>query len=367
MRGEVVYQFVFDAGGRIDVDKIGRVLEESPLFADVDVEKAAPPYISLPRPLTVRFEPVHLATSAGPLTIGVVAKLFDIGAVSITLRAPVEGNDIPDLVRYFQPRVRAAEGEIRLDQYAQALYFRIIESIRGALVEPYGVYPEPEGYTVFCLTEPPVPAAKLFDARANEIAALLSNEPDADRLSHEEVQDNLRHWFSYYGDELVVVDWDAALLVDPDAKYEDVLFVVEIANLQLLELRTYDIYLDRILERSYLELERVFGRGALFAAPQKVYKEISEARVDFARVKDALDNITKFFGDYYLAKLYKGLSTRFHMAEWEASLDEKLGTLSALYAIAAEEVQNRRALILEASIVLLFVLDLVALFFFARG
>ena len=39
-----------------------------------------------------------------------------------------------------------------------------------------------------------------------------------------------------------------------------------------------------------------------------VQRELREIRVDFARLSDELTNITKFFGDWHLARIYQGLS-----------------------------------------------------------
>jgi hypothetical protein len=41
-----------------------------------------------------------------------------------------------------------------------------------------------------------------------------------------------------------VLSWDAALVVEPAPADQDVEFLLEFANAQLLELRVYDAYLD---------------------------------------------------------------------------------------------------------------------------
>ena len=90
-------------------------------------------------------------------------------------------------------------------------------------------------------------------------------------------------------------------------------------------------------------------------------RELREIRVDLARLSDELSNITKFFGDWHLARIYQGLSDRFHLADWHRTIDEKLKTLDDLYQILRAEQNNRWMLILEATIVLLFIIDLVIL------
>ena len=91
-------------------------------------------------------------------------------------------------------------------------------------------------------------------------------------------------------------------------------------------------------------------------------QELKEIRVDMARLSDELSNISKFFGDWHLSRIYSALSTRFHLGEWHRTIDEKLRTLDGLYQLLKTDQNNRWMLILEATIVLLFILDLVLLF-----
>ena len=76
-------------------------------------------------------------------------------------------------------------------------------------------------------------------------------------------------------------------------------------------------------------------------------------------MSDELGNITKFFGDWHLARIYQALSSRFHLAEWHKSIDEKLKTLDDLYQLLKSDQNSRWMLVLEITIVLLFVVDLI--------
>lgn len=366
MRGEVVCYFIYDLGGRVSLDRVKRVLDEVPAFPATSVQKAAPRYVELPRPLVAKFDPQEWETTIGALRVEAVARIYDIGAVSLQFRIPFDEPSLADVHKYLNLQIAAGGEKLSLHDHAARFFVPIREGLEGALVEAYNVRIEPEEYTVVCLTESEYTPKELLKDHRHRIAALLSNEPRADKLSVKEVEDNLRFWYSYYEDDLVVVDWDYALIVDKEGKYDDVLFVMELANLQLLELRTYDIYLDHILGKSYAELERFLRRSELFASPTSLMKELSDARIDLTRVADTIENIGKLFGDYYLAKVYVGLTERFHIAEWEHTVNEKLRTLSEMYGMAAHEVEARRTLTLEALIVLLFIADLALLFVLAK-
>ena len=95
---------------------------------------------------------------------------------------------------------------------------------------------------------------------------------------------------------------------------------------------------------------------------QITISQLREIRIDMARFSDEMSHTTKFFGDWHLARVYHDLSARFHLQDWHRSVSEKLKTLDNLYQMLSHEQSNRWMLILEASIVLLFVIDIVVLF-----
>ena len=111
-----------------------------------------------------------------------------------------------------------------------------------------------------------------------------------------------------------------------------------------------------MLERSYRDL----GRRSLRRRAH-VLHELKEMRIDLARFSDELSNITKFFGDWHLARIYKNIAARFHLADWHHTIDEKLKTLDGLYQLLKVDQTNRWMLSLEVTIVLLFIIDLVFL------
>src|SRR3954447_25993446 len=93
-------------------------------------------------------------------------------------------------------------------------------------------------------------------------------------------------YFSYYDRDLVVIDWDAALIVDDPRNFDEVLYIMELANLQLAELEAYDRILDASVDRAYRDLGSTTRfRGKSTAGVQR---ELREIRVDLARLSDEL-------------------------------------------------------------------------------
>ena len=217
--------------------------------------------------------------------------------------------------------------------------------------------------SVFCIAAPvlnatnePVKAEAWFQAHRRQIAALLTQEEKMDHLSKQEAEESTACYLCYYDNDIVVIDWDAALIVDEPRDFDESLYIMELANLQLAELEAYDRLLDDALERSYRDLgERPLRRRA------HIMRELREIRIDMARFNDELSNITKFFGDWHLARIYEKISSRFHLSDWHRTIDGKLKTLDDLYQILKHDQNTRFMLWLEIAIVLLFVIDLVIL------
>ena len=87
------------------------------------------------------------------------------------------------------------------------------------------------------------------------VAELLTDATPGS-LSEMQIGEVLRISRSYANNDLVVIDWDAALSVELAGQMNDVLYVLELANVQLEEYRVMDQRLDRYLDRAYDDLKR---------------------------------------------------------------------------------------------------------------
>jgi hypothetical protein len=221
---------------------------------------------------------------------------------------------------------------------------------------------EEEAYTVFCLTNPLVGAdgrhlgvENWLTAHRRSVASLLTEENDPDHLSGQESDESTSKYFSYYDRDLVVLDWDAALVVDEHRYIDETLYILELANLQLAELEAYDRLLDEVVDRAYRDLG---AQGWRRKQNPAIQRELREIRVDLARLSDVLSNITKFFGDWHLAHIYQGISARFHLADWHHAIDEKLKTLDDLYQLLQADRNERWMFMLEFTMLVLIVIEL---------
>src|SRR5437773_1992365 len=152
-------------------------------------------------------------------------------------------------------------------------------------------------------------------------------------------------------------------LAERSATYEDTLTVFELANLQLLELRTYDAFLDKVVDKAYDDLEDLFARSSFLRSGHDTVKELAEVRMDLAEATFQVDNISKLWGDWFLGKVYRACVRKFELDSWRKIVEEKMKDLSEIYEVAQAELEARRLLILEFLVVLLFVVDVVLIAF----
>jgi len=357
--GEVVYIYAFDVAYDMTYQPVRELLGQPVAQFVVDASKRSPRQLFSYEPEMVRLPPLERIGPHGPVRLERIIKLLPVGAISISVRLPFAVDHVEDLVGYHDLNF----GNGALSDEVRRLAEEVRRELASYYIRPARQLAEEEAYTVFCLQSPllkpdgaPVPAEAWWRAHRRAVASLLTQEPDVDHLSRQEADESTGRFLCYYEHDLVVIDWDAALIVDRPRNFDEILYVMELANLQLAELEAYDRLLDDALDRAYRDLNARRLRGST-----GILRELREIRIDLARFSDELSNITKFFGDWHLARIYENLSARFHLADWHRTLDRKLQTLDDLYQILSQDRANRWMIILEFTIVLLFIVDLVVL------
>ena len=358
-QGEVVYIYAFDVAYDTARQPLSTLLGQPVEQFSVDASKRNPPQFFFYKPQMVRLPPLERVGPRGPVRVERIIKLLPVGAISITVRVPFAVERVEELVAFHELRLDGQPLYAEVRRLAQD----VVAELGSHLVKPLPQLPEEEAYTVFCLTSPvrsatgePMNAEQWFHAHRRQVAALLTQEEAMERLSKQEAEESTARYLSYYEDDLVVMDWDAALLIDAPQDFDETLYIMELANLQLAELEAYDRMLDDALVRSYRDL----GERSMRSRTD-ILSELQEIRIDLARLNDELSNITKFFGDWHLARIYEKIAARFHLADWHRTIDGKLKTLDDLYQILKHDQNNRMMIWLEVAIVVLFIIDLVVL------
>jgi hypothetical protein len=190
------------------------------------------------------------------------------------------------------------------------------------------------------------------------LAPLLLGEPRT--LAPEALHDLLHHRFSYYADDLVVLTWENALVVEPATNDRDVEYILEFANAQLLELRYYDAVLDAELPAMYDRVAHARRRSRLPTRRfHPVLADLQTRIADVTETVERADNALKVTDDVYLARVYGAALDLFRAEAWRRGIERKLEIFRSTYAMLNDEAQSARAELLEVAIVVLIVAELV--------
>ena len=347
--GEVVYLYAIDVAYELR-RPVPQTLLGQPLVSQkvVGPSKRSPRQLLFQHLHTARLESISMKTPGGVVEVQRIVKVLPVGAVSIMLRVPFASVRIEALGAFQEPDF----AQEVIHQHLLELSGRIHAELAPFSIRPATSLPEGEAYTVFCLSTPtPTPldsgtdalfyTEPWFQTHRRAIAGILTQEDDGSLLSQQEADESTGAFLSYYRTDLVVVDWDAALIIDEQDDVEESLHVLELANLQLEELIAYDRLLDSALDRSYADLLH----PPKFFSRKNLLQRLREVRIDLARFSDEISNITKFFGD------------------WHRAIDDKLKTLDDLYEMLKQEQDHRLMVVLEASIVVMFLVDIAMLLY----
>ncbi len=313
-------------------------------------------------PITVRLGTETLRIGEVERPVRYSARIFDFGAVS--LRARVEapaGIDWSAFSAFGNQVDVATDWTPCFERKLRELLGRI-----GSAIDRPAVAPLFEEYVVFRIQRltsggAAIPSDSLGD---QDLVPLLLNERRT--LSPAARRELLPHRFSYYHDDLTILTWDNALVVEPAAADTDVEFVLEFANAQLLELRIYDAVLDAEIPRMLERVGRARTRpGLLFRHYSRTLAELHARVGDGTEMVERVENAFKVTDDVYLARIYSAALEIFRGREWRKGIDRKLAIIQETYGMLNAESQAARAEMLELMIVVLFVVD-IALTLFLR-
>jgi hypothetical protein len=348
-----------DIGDAVDLDHAERLIQDAARsrlrsgIAEVDRRSGEFEYEPLPLLIVEQDAPIDVA---GMKTSGTVEiTVYDFGAISIChdIRLPAGTEDLPrrmlDLV---EPAALEADARTRAA--------RLLDRLRDAVDRP-SIADDVEEYAVVTI-EPPADAPfDLDEFEPGSVARMLRAEPG--ELSGQEIADALTERLSYGPRDVAVVDWAAALVVDPAP--EPTLEVLEFLNVQLLEFRLLDRRLDDALASAYQIVRRPrrgpasTGLGWRWTDASRDWRRIAEMQVDAAVLYESIQNALKLVGDQSVARLMSMASRRFHLPRWEASILRKLDVLESIHQKLADARAHHRAELLEWIIIALIAFEIV--------
>jgi hypothetical protein len=353
--GQLIGLFSFDVGYEIDLPRV-RALAGEGERAEMRGRRAAPAHLAYAAP------PVQLGLGTREVALGdstvsaaASARVHEFGAVTVLLQTPLdlELDALPALTS-------TLTGAGPLEDAARSLLEGLFARVRPAIAKP-GLNPFVEDYYVVQVDRfvPPVSIQELLVAEQRTLASALRCEVSP--LSAAETADVFRTQLSYYPDDLVVTEWNVALVVD-DVDYADTMNVLEHLNVQLLELRYYDDVLDRLMTEAFPRATAPpRGLPLLHRPYRRAVTELAAIRLDVAGIVERVHNALKLSGDLYLAKVYTRTADRLALRAWEESVERKLDVLEQIHNLLLERATTARAEALEVTIILLIALEIALL------
>lgn len=365
--GNVTVYRLYDIGYTISLDRAAELLGDSTRGRVLPLRLEARAIEIRNPPLLATLRTFDLASAGPPPRQATMsAHLFDFGVCSLQVSVPV-----PDSLAWpaFTEACAAIESAV-----ARAVVFErevrdLVERIAPA-VERVGLAPIVEEYTVYRVdhigfnagaTGVDAEAAPVLIADAltdEEIAALLIGERQ--RLSSAARRELIPHRFSYYEDDLAVVSWESALVIEPRVEDRDVEYILEFANAQLLELRVYDQQLDADLPALYDRAEAARKRRSprLTGRFRAVLSDLQTRVADVTETVERVENALKVTNDVYLARIDAAALELFRAQAWRGGIDRKLAILRETYTMLNSEAQAARAEFLEIVVVVLILGEL---------
>lgn len=351
LNGSLYFNTAFDWGDEIDLVRAASLapsqeqeLGRRPRTPASIGYRPAPLRFPLPE-IVVRFGDADVRASAE-------ASVFDFGGVNVRLEIPLR-HAAKELRRLagdptLQPALIAAARSA-----VQDLHQRLQPTVKGPawseLVEEYFVFRfDPSNWSS---------VESATTAHADWLAGLLRLE--AGSLAAEQVVEALGRRISYSPQDLVVVDWAAAVVIDHDCA--ETLRALEFANLQLLEFRMIDRRLDDALEKAYGLIHSLAKRRLLFFGRKqdRPLRVLGDIKLEMESLFDRAAGALKLVGDQYLARVYRLAATRLHLDEWSSGIKSSLETVQDVYQILSDQAAAGRIELLEIVVIVLIAVEIV--------
>ncbi|HZV77030.1 MAG TPA: hypothetical protein VFF63_04605 [Candidatus Babeliales bacterium] len=342
-RAAVRAYYLFDVADTIDLAKMSAIGGDTRAPAALPLRRQTTPYLQFPTP------PLVASLPDGEFDgerCAVRVKFYDYGVISLRLTFSAAGswNDLSVLTE----RARADE---EITDFAEATVKRICDEYAHALDERHP--PLVEDYIIVEVErfDQSLDAETLLNEHSAALASLLLGETRM--LAAAEAHEALRVRFSYHEDDLAIVQWDTAFVYDRGESARAIEEILEFANSQLLELRTYDAFLDRELDTIYKMQPGETPRSLRGRREAERAATLRYLIVDVLELTDRSSNALKIVGDAYYARLYRAAAARLGLADWQRQIDGKLASVREMYRFFSDEARSRRDEFLEVIIVVL--------------
>ncbi|MEM3401716.1 MAG: hypothetical protein QW179_04445 [Candidatus Hadarchaeales archaeon] len=366
LSGRIIFQYLYDIGGDIEMEKI-----QKEKFTLIERPKKRGDRILAPKYEEVGLVPLEIdlgAVRVDKHRAIVEGKIFPLGVIEICVSVEFRKLTFDGLIKLTglnEGKVKFEGKDVDFDEIPLKFMMDLKKEISEAIAHPYPMMEQPQIYTTVVITEsdPRLDAQDFLTKFRKQTAGLLRGERNWRELSEKEAEDALKAYLSYTDDDIIIVDWYSSLISGAVDYMDDFLRILELALIQLLELRTYDRLLDIKATEAYLTTRALIGKGGRLVWGRKygqlmrTMRELAEFRIEITDLLEDARNIQKLTGEWYLGKLYRLAGERFRISEWLSMVDKKLERLEDLYGLVVKRIDIQRSTSMEIlSIILIFLI-----------
>jgi hypothetical protein len=222
-----------------------------------------------------------------------------------------------------------------------------------------------EEYSIVCIGSVQNAPDAFIDTHRHRLAALLRNLRRP--VSDTDVEQILVSRAHYTDRDVTLVDWEGALIIDPDQDFQSDIDLIKIGNYELLRYRL----LDRAIERNLQAVRTALESKRKFNFFNNLLREALQQRLELLLNFEKTEQLLLLIGDWYSAQLYRIIVDEFYIDEWKTTVKSKLDQLETITDIIRDNftlsweqtldmIQLIGWLILLAGYFVLFYLDVVA-------
>lgn len=355
MNGRILIYRVFDIGKDVNLEATLRAFEST--AQRFRLNRSSKAMIINNAPLSLTVESSKYDALGYPLDLEITAKIWHFGALSITLAitlpASIDWNKLIDLGNHLENDMHLHNiAKNRAEQIVSGMEPDRIANIDWETYEDYICY-------FFRKIDGCEKNAMDIYEKFDVFRLILSENNQT--LSDQIKKTILDSTFQYSQDDIAIVDWNSALIVEPSGT-SDITDVIEFSLCQLLEMRHYDDLLDEKLTYLYSALEKknfsIFQNNYL-----RLSREAAQIYLEISDTVESVENSMKVVGDFYLAKIFRAASQRFRFADWRDSVNQKLENLAQVSRLFVSEANEKRNQLLEVIIIVLIAMELIPALF----
>lgn len=301
------------------------------------------------------FSDPPLVINLGEITVNganvsLMGKLWNYGAASLEFRIESpQKMERSHLVKW----MKDWSTEPALDELGQLRVDQLIKLLGRGIVKPE-LWNQYEDYIIFVAN--PECQSLDFWKENNFVYHFIGLESQL-VLSDAMIEPVKESALSYSTNDLVVVDWDSGFVYAKE-DVDDICDVLELANVQLLELRYYDTLLDAKLSGLYRQVitkkPSIFNRRV-----ELLSKDASSLYIETSEVVERIENSLKIIGDVYFARLYRIALKRLQVPQWQNLVDQKLRNLFDISQMYMGELHTKRSHYMEIIIIILIAIEVV--------